>query len=128
MDTYAREKIRNVTENGRITRIELGAVISDAHYDAVTLRVFATSLDYTITEAGKVVSGSRTKERAYTEHWTLIRGSQATTRGVSDRVCPNCGAPLDITMTGNCTSCNVKVTAGELDRVLSRIEQDDVYG
>ena len=77
MDTYQREKIRNVTENGRITRIELGAVISDAHYDAVTLRVFATSLDYTITEAGKVVSGSRTKERAYTEHWTLIRGSQA---------------------------------------------------
>jgi predicted lipid-binding transport protein (Tim44 family) len=128
MDTYAREKMRNVTENGRITRIELCAVISDVHYDAVTLRIFATSLDYTITEAGKVVSGSRTKERAYTEYWTLIRGSRAKTRAASDRVCPNCGAPLDITMTGNCTSCNAKVTAGEFDWVLSRIEQDDVYG
>lgn len=128
MDTYRREKMRNVTENGRITRIELCAVISDVHYDAVTLRVFATSLDYTITDGGKVVSGSRSKERAYTEYWTLIRGSQAKTRGVVDRVCPNCGAPLDITMTGNCTSCSAKVTAGEFDWVLSRIEQDDVYG
>lgn len=128
MDTYRREEMRNVTENGRIVRIEICAVISDAHYDAVTLRVFATSLDYTITDGGKVVSGSRTKERAYTEYWTLIRGSKAETRGVSDRVCPNCGAPLDITMTGNCTSCSVKVTAGEFDWVLSRIEQDDVYG
>jgi predicted lipid-binding transport protein (Tim44 family) len=128
MDTYRHEKMRNVTENGRIMRIELAAVISDAHYDAVTLRVFATSLDYTITDGGKVVSGSRSTERAYTEYWTLIRGSNATTRAVSDRVCPNCGAPLDISMTGNCTSCNVKVTAGEFDWVLSRIEQDDVYG
>jgi hypothetical protein len=128
MDTYQREKMRNVTENGRITRIELGAVISDVHYDAVTLRVFATSLDYTITEAGKVVSGSRSKERAYTEYWTLIRGSRAKSRAISDRVCPNCGAPLDIAMSGNCTSCNAKVTAGEFDWVLSRIEQDDVYG
>jgi predicted lipid-binding transport protein (Tim44 family) len=128
MDTYEREKMRNVTENGRIIRVDLCAVISDAHYDAVTLRVFATSLDYTITEGGKAVSGSRSRERAYTEYWTLIRGRAARTRDVSDRVCPNCGAPLDITMTGNCTSCNVKVTAGEFDWVLSRIEQDDVYG
>ena len=128
MDTYQREKMRNVTENGRITRIELCSVISDVHYDAVTLRIFATSLDYTITEGGKVVSGSRTNQRAYTEYWTLIRGSQARSRAASDRVCPNCGAPLDITMTGNCTSCNAKVTAGEFDWVLSRIEQDDVYG
>jgi predicted lipid-binding transport protein (Tim44 family) len=128
MDTYQREKMRNITENGRITRIELCAVISDVHYDAITLRIFATSLDYTITEAGKVVSGSRKKERAYTEYWTLIRGSKAQTRAVSDRVCPNCGAPLDIAMTGNCKSCNAKVTAGEFDWVLSRIEQDDVYG
>ena len=128
MDTYRREKMRNVTENGRIVRIELCAVISDIHYDAVTLRLFATSLDYTITDAGKVVSGSRSKERAYTEYWTLIRGSGARTREVSNRVCPNCGAPLDITMTGNCTHCQAKVTAGEFDWVLSRIEQDDVYG
>jgi hypothetical protein len=128
MDTYQREKMRNVTEKGRIVRIELCAVISDVHYDAVTLRVFATSLDYTITDAGKVVSGSRSKERAYTEYWTLIRGSGAKTREISNRVCPNCGAPLDITMTGNCTHCKAKVTAGEFDWVLSRIEQDDVYG
>ena len=41
--------------------------------------------------------------------------------------CPNCGAPLQIDQVGNCTYCRVKVTAGEFDWVLSRIEQDEAY-
>jgi hypothetical protein len=30
-------------------------------------------------------------------------------------------------MTGNCEYCAVKVTSGEYDWVLSRIEQDEAY-
>jgi ferredoxin len=30
-------------------------------------------------------------------------------------------------MAGNCAYCHVKVTAGEFDWVLSRIEQDESY-
>ena len=37
------------------------------------------------------------------------------------------GAPLQINQAGSCQYCNVKVTTGEFDWVLSRIEQDDVY-
>ena len=47
--------------------------------------------------------------------------------GALKGVCPNCGAPLQINMAGNCGTCRVKVTAGQFDWVLSRIEQDDVY-
>lgn len=32
-----------------------------------------------------------------------------------------------LAMTGTCKSCDRKVTAGDLDWVLSRIEQDEVY-
>ena len=41
--------------------------------------------------------------------------------------CPSCGAPLKIEMAGNCSYCRAKVTSGDFDWVLSRIEQDDVY-
>ena len=30
-------------------------------------------------------------------------------------------------MAGSCTHCNAKVTSGEFDWVLSRIEQDEAY-
>jgi predicted lipid-binding transport protein (Tim44 family) len=131
VQTYARERLRNITENARITRVELASVLRDAHYDSITIRVFATSLDYTVRDAdGEVVSGSKSKPRAYSEYWTLLRG-----RGVHSKhtdpgppVCPNCGAPLAINMSGNCTYCKVKVTTGKFDWVLSRIEQDEVYG
>lgn len=126
--TYRRAGMRNVTENARITNLQIASVISDRYYDAVTVRVFATGLDYTITDDGKVVSGSRTVERPYSEYWTLIRGTGAKTRADSGKQCPSCGAPLAINMAGNCTSCRVKVTSGEFDWVLSRIEQDEAYG
>ena len=44
-----------------------------------------------------------------------------------DNNCPNCGAPLAISMAGNCEYCSANVTSGEFDWVLSRIEQDEAY-
>jgi hypothetical protein len=127
IESYKRAGLRNVTENARITGIELAAVVSDRYYDAVTVRVRATGLDYTVADDGRVLSGSRSRERPYTEYWTLIRGSSARTRALAEKACPNCGAPLAINMSGNCTHCGAKVTSGEFDWVLSRIEQDEAY-
>jgi hypothetical protein len=103
-------------------------VMSDAYYDAVTLRVFATGLDYTISDSGKLLSGNKSRPRTYSEYWTLIRGSARKGPARSDPNCPHCGAPLKIGMAGSCEYCRVKVTSGEFDWVLSRIEQDEAYG
>ncbi len=127
MDLYGQSKARNVTENARIMHIDLSNVISDANYDAITVRIFATGLDYTISEDGKVLKGSKTKERPYTEYWTLIRGSSAKGQAKLELSCSNCGAPLKVSMAGNCEYCHVKVVTGDFDWVLSRIEQDDNY-
>ena len=43
------------------------------------------------------------------------------------RVCPNCGAPLEINQVGECRYCRAAVTSGRFDWVLSRIEQEDEY-
>ncbi|RYG85741.1 Tim44 domain-containing protein, partial [bacterium] len=127
IEAYTRQRLRNVTERARITAIHLARVTSDKFFDAITVRVFATSLDYTVTDEGKLVAGSKSRERAYTEYWTFIRAAGRKGPSHVDPACPNCGAPLAISMAGVCTYCSAKVTSGEFDWVLSRIEQDDSY-
>jgi len=128
IDVYTTVRARNITENARILNIELADFVADAVYDAVTVRVFATSLDYTLSDDGKLLSGSRERERQYSEYWTLVRGRGAQGRPRSEPVCPACGAPLAIGMAGNCSYCHARIVSGEFDWVLSRIEQDEAYG
>ena len=128
IDLYTQAHCRNVTENARIVRVDLANVMSDVHFDAITLRVFATGLDYTISDDGKLLSGNRHRPRTYSEDWNLIRGSARRGAPRQDPTCPHCGAPLKIGMSGQCEYCHVKVTSGDFDWVLSRIEQDESYG
>ncbi len=127
IELYKRSQCRNAHDNARILRIDLANTLSDATYDAITVRVFAAGMDYTIADDGRLLSGSRKKERTYSEYWTLIRGAHRAGPSKGDLCCPNCGAELKISMVGNCAYCHVKVTSGEFDWVLSRIEQDESY-
>lgn len=127
IDMYREAGARNVTERTRILRIELSNVLSDAFYDAVTLRIHASGLDYTVNTSGKLLKGSKKHERAYTEYWTLIRGSAVRAEPRKEPCCPSCGAPLRVSMAGNCEYCNAKIVSGDFDWVLSRIEQDESY-
>lgn len=127
IDLYVASRCRNITENARILRVDLANVTSDKHYDAVTVRLFASSIDYTVSDDGKLLSGHRSRTRTYSEYWTWIRGTARRGQSRGDTVCPNCGAALRIGMAGTCEYCRIKVTAGEFDWVLSRIEQDDSY-
>ncbi len=115
IEAYKQAELRNVTENTRITCVELARVVSDKYYDAITVRMFATGLDYTVRDSdGRVVGGSRTRERKYSEYWTLIRGRNTQGRPSADKHCPSCGAPLSINMAGN---CDALLGEGDLGRV-----------
>ncbi len=127
IDLYTQAHARNITEGARITRMDLAAVISDKYFDAITVRLFATSTDYTIGDDGKLLSGNKSRQRAYSEYWTMIRGAGKSGPTKTTPDCPSCGAPLKVNQAGTCTYCHVKVTTGEFDWVLSRIEQDDSY-
>jgi hypothetical protein len=127
IDAYKARGLRNLMENPLLTKFVFTRVDRDAHYDAITLRIWATGCDYTVDASGKVVGGSRTDPRAYSEYWTLIRSASA--RGVPrlDQNCPGCGVSLTLNMAGLCEHCGVHVTSGEFDWVLSKIEQDEAY-
>lgn len=128
VDAYKKQKLRNVTEDARVVTAHIAKVTSDKHYDAITVRIFASCIDYTLDQEDKVVGGSKKKARSFSEYWTFIRGAKATGAARAEAACPNCGAPVEkINMAGNCESCSTKVTTGEFDWVLSRIEQDEAY-
>jgi hypothetical protein len=124
---YVERRARNISENARILNIDLSNAIGDAYFDALTVRVFATGLDYTLADDGTLLAGRRDRERAYSEYWTLVRGRHAKGRARAEPVCPQCGAPLRVGMAGNCEYCQARIVTGDFDWVLSRIEQDEAY-
>jgi len=125
---YRAAGLRNVTEGARVTALELVRVTRDRWFDAVTVRLFASGLDYTRRESdGAIVGGSQTRGRSYSEYWTLIRSAERSGPAGTEARCPQCGAPLAVTMAGLCSHCQAKVNSGEFDWVLSRIEQDESY-
>ena len=125
---YNQQGLVNKMENAKITRWVIAKVVHDKHYIALTCRVWGSGLDYTTEQqSGKVVGGSRSKPREYTEYWTIIRGAEVKASPRVDKQCPNCAAELKISMAGICEFCNAHVTSGEFDWVLSKIEQDESY-
>ena len=126
-DAYARQQLHNELVDMRITDTALAKLERDKHYDALTIRIFARGKDFVVDATGTVLRGSKHRERPYTEYWTLIRSASRRGAAKAEPACGNCGAPLKITMAGECEFCNAHVTAGEFDWVLSKIEQDDTY-
>ncbi|MEP6592369.1 MAG: TIM44-like domain-containing protein, partial [Acidobacteriota bacterium] len=128
IDAYESAGLRNVLEDTRLTRHELVRVVRDRHYDALTIRIWATGKDYVVRiDNGTVVRGSRDRDRDYSEYWTLIRSGARRGPSRADNMCGSCGAALTVTMSGECEHCGSHVTAGEFDWVLSKIEQDEAY-
>ncbi len=128
VSAYKQQGLCNRVDGARIVKSECCRVLHDAHYDALTLRVFGTGRDYTFrVGSGELVGGSRDRERPYSEYWTLIRGAAVRGAPRADGSCPSCGAALKVNMEGNCEYCGALVASGDFDWVLSQIEQDDSH-
>ncbi len=124
---YKHQSLANRLDEPRIAHIALAKVTRDKWFDAITVRVYADGIDYTIDKSDKVVGGRRDVRRKYTEYWTLLRSSARRGPVTTMPSCPNCGAPLQISNAGQCTHCSADVESASFDWTLSKIEQDDVY-
>lgn len=128
IDAYRRQGLRNVVDSPAIYAIQPVKILEDAFYQGITLRMWAQGFDYTVDANGKIVSGSNKKLRKWSEYWTFIRNKNAqSNQARTDLNCPNCGSPLKVNATGICEFCGGKITSGEFDWVLSKIEQDESY-
>ena len=127
VEEYRRQNLRNVLNEVSLDNLELGKIRSDKFYDAITCRLFASMIDYTQDENGKVMCGSTSRSTRFSEYWTFVRSRGASENTKGDAVCPNCAAELNITMAGECEYCGSKLTSGQFDWVLSEIQQDEEY-
>ena len=128
IDAYRRQHLRNNVDQCTVTAMQPVKIIEDAFYNAITLRIGAQGYDYTVDPNGKIVAGSKSNLRRWTEYWTFIRNRKA--KPIETRIdlnCPNCAAPLKVNHAGVCQFCGGKITSGEFDWVLSKIEQDESY-
>ena len=124
---YRRQHLRNVLEDVQVESLQVVKIAQDAFYDALTFRIVAHMRDYTTDEAGKLICGSKDTPRRFSEYWTFIRRRGVSNKSRDDAHCPNCGAALKVNMAGVCEYCHGKITRGDFDWVLSRIEQDEAY-
>lgn len=127
---YKRDGLVNKLENIRIHNIDMADVELDRYYDSITVRIFASGHDYIQNNNGKVVSGSKTFERKFTEYWTFIKksGLKIDEKKSDISKCPNCSAPIEnIGQAGKCEYCGSKISTGDFSWVLSIITQDEVY-
>lgn len=126
MERYAAFSLVNRVEQVAVTRVTLAKIDADAFYESITVRIFARALDWTEDAAGKVVGGSASAPRTFSEYWTFLRAIPGTAAAPSN--CPSCGAPLSAGGGATvCGSCGGKLVGGTFDWVASRIEQDDAY-
>jgi hypothetical protein len=128
IEAYKRQQLRNALDQCSTTAMQPVKIKEDAFYNSITLRIGAKGYDYTVDQSGRIVSGSQTNLRYWSEYWTFIRNRKAQSLAArADLNCPNCGAPLKVNTSGICEFCGGKITSGEFDWVLSRIEQDESY-
>ena len=129
IEQHKRHGLRNHVEDVKVQRVTIVKVEHDPFYDAITARIEARTRDWTVNEQGKILGGSQTQPRLFTEYWTFVRASSASASAGGDpERCPQCSAPLDrVNEGGVCGYCGAHVTGGALRWVLSGITQDEVY-
>jgi inner membrane protein import complex subunit Tim44-like protein len=129
INSYQKVGVRNVLEEVEVTDLQLSKISIDEYFEGITVRLFARMKDYTVSaDTGKVLSGFPDQPRSFSEYWTFVRRSGVTSKDRDATRCPSCGAPLDkVTQVGVCEYCQSKITRGDFDWILSRIEQDEAY-
>jgi hypothetical protein len=124
VEAYRAAGLRNRLEQVQVARLEPARATLDRWYAAVTVRIFATAVDQTVDDGGRVVDG-RPAPRAFTEYWTFVRTLSA--ERPEGATCPGCGASLPAGQSGQCPYCGSLVGAPAFDWILSRIDQDEDY-
>jgi len=124
---------KNILENLYIQGLHIVKAGHNEDFDSITVRVDASAMDYEVDDqTGKevfAVGGSKA-DRPFTEFWTFQRSAGAKTLvsgGITEKKCPNCGAPLDVNENGRCKYCDAEVTSGQFDWVLSKIDQANEF-
>ena len=126
LDEYIRLGKTNVVEKIGIKHCSLHSFQQDGDKEVLTVWLNAIMRDYVIEDATKKVLESDPNRDWYMKYELVFNRkagvkTEAGKKGNSITNCPNCGAPTEVTSSGQCTYCGTVITNGEHDWVLTDI-------
>ena len=126
LDEYIRMGKTNVVEKIGIKHCSLHSFSQDGDKEVLTVWLNAVMRDYVIEDATKKVLESDPNRDWYMKYEMVFNRkaglkTQPGKKGNSITNCPNCGAPTEVTSSGQCTYCGTVITNGEHDWVLTDI-------
>lgn len=126
LDEYIRLGKTNVIEKIGIKHCSLHSFQQDGDKEVLTVWINAIMRDYVIEDASKKVLESDPNRDWYMKYELVFNRKAGVKtdvgkKGNSITNCPNCGAPTEVTSSGQCTYCGSVITNGEHDWVLTDI-------
>ena len=125
--------VRNVMSEASIVGLNIAHVESDDLFDTIHVRLVGEARDMDVPLdrlAEKDALLKRQPRSRYVEYWSLIRRRGARTKPGQEALegmCPNCGAPLEVSDAVRCEHCEVVVNSGEHGWVLAEITQESEW-
>lgn len=126
LDEYIRLGKTNVVEKIGIKHCSLHSFRQDGDKEVLTVWLNAVMRDYVIDDATKKVLESDPNRDWYMCYEMVFNRKAGLKtdpgkKGNAITNCPNCGAPTEVTSSGQCTYCGSVITNGEHDWVLTDI-------
>ena len=126
LDEYIRLGKTNVVEKIAIKHCSLHAFKQDGDKEVLTVWLNAVMRDYVIDDKIKMVLESDPNRDWYMKYEMVFNRKAGLKtdpgkKGNTITNCPNCGAPTEITSSGQCAYCGSVITNGEHDWVLTDI-------
>ena len=126
LDEYIRLKKTNVVEKITIKHCSLHSFRQDGDKEVLTVFLNAMMRDYVIDDETKKVLESDPNRDWYMKYEMVFNRKAGVKtdpgkKGNTITNCPNCGAPTEITSSGQCAYCGSVITNGEHDWVLTDI-------
>ena len=126
LDEYIRMGKTNVVEKIAIKHCSLQSFVQDGDKEVLTVNLNAVMRDYVIDDTTKKVLESDPNRDWYMRYEMVFNRKAGLKtdpgkKGNSITNCPNCGAPTEVTSSGQCAYCGSVITNGEHDWVLTDI-------
>ena len=126
LDEYIRLGKTNVVEKIGIKHCSLHSFKKDGDKEVLTVWLNAIMRDYVIEDATKKVLESDPNRDWYMKYEMVFNRKAGVKtdpgkKGNTITNCPNCGAPTEVTSSGQCAYCGSVITNGEHDWVLTDI-------
>ena len=123
LDEYIRLGKTNVVEKIGIKHCSLHAFRQDGDKEVLTVWLNAVMRDYVIDDENRKVLESDPNRDWYMRYEMVFNRKAGLKtdpgkKGNTITNCPNCGAPTEITSSGQCAYCGSVITNGEHDWVL----------